>query len=187
MPQAAGADGAVAGGFFRLGFGHQLGKAGDGRTLGGGQHHGRSADQGDVLQVLHGVEGHAGLERRVHRVAVEHHADGVAVESGLGHRSGADHARGAADVLHDHRLVELHAQGLGQDARDLIDRAARWKDRNHADRFGRGPFLCKGHRGRGRHHRGHQGAHHQIFQHACLRRLVMNPMVSMHTMASSDR
>ena len=168
MPQAAGADGAVAVGLLGLGLVHQLGKTGDGRTLGGRQHHGRGADQGDVLQVLHGVEGHAGLECRVHRVGVEHHADGVAIGRGLGHRRRADHARGAADVLHDHRLVELHPQRLGQDARDLVDRAARRKHRDHADRFGRRPFLRKRHRGRGRHHRGHEGAHHQFFQHACV-------------------
>ena len=49
----------------------------------------------------------------------------VAVGLGLGDLLGADDAAGAADILHDHRLVEPRVQAVGQRAAQQVAAAAR--------------------------------------------------------------
>ena len=95
------------------------------RCLGRGREcKGRRADEADGSQVFQRVVSHLGIEdARNRHVAVDHHADGVAV-GGAGHRLGSNVAPGAHLVLHHHRLAQGLGQRFGQGSRDQVGRGA---------------------------------------------------------------
>ncbi len=74
------------------------------------------------------------------------HEDGVAVGLGLGHGRRAEIAAGAAAIVHHHRLAELLAHALGDEAADQIGGAAGGEGDDEGD-GARGIVLRAGGRG----------------------------------------
>ena len=147
VAQAAIANGAKADILFGLGRSHHVGKGFVFRVDVGGQHHGRRADQHQGHQIFFAVERHVGVQAGVDPVGVKHHRKGVAVGRCLHHRCCANHAGCATAVFHNHALAQLLRQRLGDDARHLIDRAARRKHRHQFDGLLARPGLRQGQRG----------------------------------------
>jgi hypothetical protein len=110
---------------------------------------------GQVDEVLVGVIGHLGVDAVGHRVLAHTGLDeGVAIGRRLDRTVGAHHATGAADVLYQHRLLELFGQLLGNHSGHHVAGAARRERRDQLDRLG--GVVSLGQRAQGQ-HGGHGG------------------------------
>jgi hypothetical protein len=166
VPEAARADAAVAHAAGRARRGHRLAEGPVGRIGVRGNHHRTRAQQRHGRQVALGVVGQARDQRGQRGMAVEDDREGVAVRRRGRHRGRADRARGATPVFHHHRLAELALQRRLQDPRDLVDRAARRKDRYETDGLGLWPRCGLGVRLRDRQHEGGHGQRGRAYRGA---------------------
>ncbi len=101
------------------------------------EHIGRGCHQADRREILLGVEGLVGVERRVGRVTARREQQRIAISGGLGNHACGDRPARASPVFHNHGPAQPGAQVIGNQARDDVCRAARRK--SHDDphwRFG---------------------------------------------------
>ncbi len=101
-------------------------------------------DQRHRHDVLLGVVGQVGVERRIDRVVGRGQQQRVAVGRRLGERVGGDRAAGARPVVDHHALAEGVVDAVGEQPRHDVDRAARGKRHEQPDR----PLRVAGARGR---------------------------------------
>jgi hypothetical protein len=118
---------------FGPGVGHQLGEILGREVVARQDHHGRLGEQADELVRRQRIEVELLVEQRNGRHADVVGQQRVAVWLGPGGLHRADRAAGAADVLHEHRLVELGPQPFSQGARQEIAGAARCVGRDQGD------------------------------------------------------
>ena len=101
------------------------------------QHLRRRADDGNCLQLLEQVVGHARLQGRIDHDRRVHQHERVAVWRRARDGVGAADAAGAGPVLGDHRLADRIAEMLGDLPADVIDDPARRIGQHQLDRLGR--------------------------------------------------
>ena len=107
------------------------------------QHIGLGDGQDDRRKIaLYVVAGFRFQQRRDCQWPVVTKQEGVSV-IGLGYCIHTDHATSAGFVVHNHRLSEHRPQFVGDDPCHQIDRAARCRRYDKADRFVRPSFGCQ--------------------------------------------
>jgi hypothetical protein len=169
VPKAAGADRSEGHGlFFRRG--EHVAEIAVGLRRVRDDRHRRRADQHHRRDVLQRVEGNVRDERRIHGVRIEDDAQRVAVGRRGGDGLRADGSGCAAAILDHELLAELRRELRGEDARDLVDRAARREGDDDLHRL-RGPRLRE---------RGERRCQHRGKQRDQERSLHRNPHANMN-------
>ena len=148
-----------------------------------GRHRGMDDDQArgianhhDRSEILHRVEWQRLVDRRIGRVRIRGHQQGVAIRWRLGHHQRGDRAAGAPLVFDDDGLPENLAHAFRYPARHYIGCPARRERNNQVNRL----FRKRRGDGRGRRNENRNAAQRTdavSHPHGCLR---IRPFVSMH-------